>query len=121
LAIRPNLSPRPGSIAASGANFNYTKLGFFPASVSGLNLEGLAVYPNPAKGTAMVTFEMPEAAEFQIRVIDLSGRALQVQRYGKLLAGEQVLPLSLEGLRPGLYLLQFEAGQASGTMKIVVE
>ncbi len=121
LAIRPNLSPRPGSIAASGANFNYTKLGFFPASVSGLNLEGLAVYPNPAKGTAMVTFEMPEAAEFQIRVIDLSGRALQVQRYGKLLAGEQVLPLSLEGLRPGLYLLQLEAGQASGTMKIVVE
>lgn len=121
LGIRPNLAPTSSSPAATGASFNYIKLGGFPTSVRSLELEGLEVYPNPASGEAVIKFELPNTTDFQVRITDLSGRTMKIQQYGKLMAGNQTLPLHLEGLRPGLYLLQLEAGANSGCMKIVVK
>jgi hypothetical protein len=81
----------------------------------------VSVYPNPVgSGEVNVRFDLEEAAPCTIRAFDTSGR-LVFQRQGDGLKGENIIPITLQGVAAGIYLLDIEAGKIKTTRRLVVE
>jgi hypothetical protein len=91
-----------GSCLPCGLSSNVTEIA--PNSVR--------MFPNPAKGT--VTFESDEAGSIQL--YDLTGR-LVLQT--KLEAVSQTV--SLEGLKAGLYVAQWQGQKSTQSLRLIVQ
>jgi hypothetical protein len=74
--------------------------------------------PNPSNGTAVVAFELPEAADVTLAVYDISGRKVFTFFDGRLEAGEHEAVVS--GLAPGVYVYELDAGIFNAAKKMVV-
>lgn len=74
--------------------------------------------PNPARGTAVIAFDLPEDADVTLTIYDLSGRKVTTLVNEKLPAGAYERPIS--NLAPGVYVYRLEAGEFSGVRKMVV-
>ncbi|MBT2556275.1 PQQ-dependent sugar dehydrogenase [Hymenobacter sp. ISL-91] len=72
----------------------------------------LRLWPNPARHT--FTLERPALATGAISISDALGRQVQTARFA---AGQSQLTLSVEGLKPGVYLVQ----NGGRTQRLVVE
>lgn len=79
-----------------------------------------AVQPNPARHSARVVVEIPEAASVQVRVFDLLGREVARPLDGTRAAGRYAVHLSAEALPAGLYFVRMEAGAFSATQRFAV-
>jgi hypothetical protein len=82
---------------------------------------GYALYqsrPNPSKGTAVMAFDLPEAADVTLAVYDISGRKVATPLNGRLEAGEHEAIVG--GLAPGVYVYRLDAGAFSAAKKMVV-
>jgi hypothetical protein len=75
--------------------------------------------PNPARGTAVIAFDLSEDANVTLTVYDLSGRKVTTLVNETLPAGAHERPVS--GLPPGVYVYRLVAGGFSGVRKMVVE
>jgi hypothetical protein len=74
--------------------------------------------PNPARGTAVIAFDLPEDADVTLTIYDLSGRKVTTLVNEKLPAGAYERPVS--GLAPGVYVYRLEAGEFAAVRKMVV-
>jgi hypothetical protein len=74
--------------------------------------------PNPARGTAVIAFDLPEDADVTLTIYDLSGRKITTLVNEKLPAGAYERPVS--GLAPGVYVYRLAAGEFVGVGKMVV-
>ncbi|UCE27395.1 MAG: M28 family peptidase [Candidatus Coatesbacteria bacterium] len=74
--------------------------------------------PNPSSGTAVVAFDLPEAADVTLAVYDISGRKITVPVDESLDAGEHETVIT--GLSPGLYVYKLDAGVFNAAKKMVV-
>jgi hypothetical protein len=74
--------------------------------------------PNPARGTAVIAFDLPEDADVTLTVYDLSGRKITTLVNEKLPAGAYESPVS--GLAPGVYVYQLAAGEFNAVRTMVV-
>jgi hypothetical protein len=74
--------------------------------------------PNPARGTAVIAFDLSEDADVTLTIYDLSGRKVTTLVDETLPAGAYERPVS--GLAPGVYVYRLEAGEFSGVRKMVV-
>ncbi|UCE27393.1 MAG: T9SS type A sorting domain-containing protein, partial [Candidatus Coatesbacteria bacterium] len=74
--------------------------------------------PNPSSGTAVIAFDLPEAADVTLTVYDVSGRKLIVPVDERLGAGEHETVVT--GLSPGLYVYKLDAGVFNAAKKMVV-
>jgi hypothetical protein len=88
------------------------------ASVTGFGLR--AVYPNPARGTATVTFELDRAQAATVAVYDLLGREVAVLARGEQPAGRTTVTLDAAALPAGLYIVHLAGETATATQKVVV-
>lgn len=106
-------------VAADGRRVGYTvydtdlTIGFAATGLDGPSAEPapLAVWPNPARGTARVT--LPSAA--RLRLLDARGRS---RRAWSLPAGTHALDLG--GLAPGLYALEAVDADARRVARLVL-
>lgn len=65
----------------------------------------LEVFPNPASNTAYIVLDVGVSSEIaNLRLLDLNGRQLRTQQFS---GAQGIVTLSLEGLSPGLYLIEF--------------
>lgn len=64
--------------------------------------------PNPTKGDAVAEIQMPCAGEVSIMVTDMAGRTVMEVFEGNLVSGSHTIPLDLEGMPSGIYLLRAE-------------
>ena len=89
--------------------------GFVSASRPGADDLGadFAVWPSPARGTAQVRLPVGGAA---LIVRDLAGRAVR-----RLVLGTATGTLPLDGLAPGLYLVQAQTAAGTATRRLAVE
>jgi len=97
-----------------------TTPGETPASGVVARLALGAVQPNPVRGVARVSIELPEASHVRLVVLDVLGRELATVLDGPLGAGRHTVPFA--GTLPtGTYLLRLTAGgvSASRTVSIV--
>jgi Secretion system C-terminal sorting domain len=78
------------------------------------------VYPNPSSGEATMAFQLPAEQAFSFRIFDLAGR--MVYRQEDLgVAGENVVPLHLNGLLPGVYLIDLQSDNQKLQQRLVLQ
>lgn len=68
-------------------------------------VKGLEIYPNPAQSYTTLSFDMIEAKEVTISVLDQLGRIVAVQDFG-VLNGAQNIDFDISGLSNGIYMLK---------------
>jgi hypothetical protein len=74
--------------------------------------------PNPARGVAVIAFDLPEDTEVTLTVYDLSGRKVATLVGETLPAG--AYERSVSGLAPGVYVYRLLAEEFSAFKKMVV-
>ena len=77
--------------------------------------KAIKVYPNPAN--MVVYFEFPMSADVAIRVMDITGRLIELRD----LHNTAATTFDISNYKPGIYLYQVVAGSEVQTGKIVVE
>ncbi|MDV6169405.1 T9SS type A sorting domain-containing protein [Flavobacterium sp. DG1-102-2] len=76
-------------------------------------IEGLSIYPNPAKDRIYITTAKPAMSK-DVEIFDMLGkRIMQATLNGK--------ELSITNLNRGVYIIKIKEGDASATRKLVVE
>ncbi len=81
--------------------------------------EGLDVYPNPAQARTVLRVQTTRPEVATLRLIDATGRLVR-ERSLRLNSGEQSHELDLQGLAPGLYLLELQ-GNRTGRLKFLIQ
>ncbi len=84
-----------------------------------VSVSDLLVFPNPAVSNASLRLNLSAATLVEVRVFDLQGQLVHRMRPGMMMRGVHDLNLDAEGLAPGNYIVQVEAGSSSGTVKFV--
>jgi len=79
----------------------------------------LSVYPNPSNGISEMQLNLENAGNVNVSVFDLSGKLVSELTYENKPAGDNLLPLSLESLQPGVYFLNVRSDNASDVVKYI--
>ncbi len=82
-------------------------------------------YPNPFNPSTTIRFSLAEAGQVELRIYDLSGRRVRTLVNGRIDAGAHELEWQGRGdggqsLASGVYFLQFQAGETTGTGKLIL-
>lgn len=81
-----------------------------------------SISPNPAKSSLMVKFELSEAMNVSIKLMDLSGKLIQILYPDRQIArGIYSENLKLPILSSGIYILQINAGGNVTNKKIIIQ
>ncbi len=104
-------------------NFNQSpaQLGASPGSVSTFEkvvLNGLKCYPNPAQSNMIVAFNSPSATDLTLRVLDISGKAINSDTY-QAASGLNQLKVEVGSLVPGIYLAELRSKDEVRMVKFV--
>jgi hypothetical protein len=83
-----------------------------------LALEGFK--PNPSVGALRIAFTLPGDSPASLDVFSVSGRRLVGRDVGSMGAGNHVLDLSDENMRPGVYWIRMTQAGSTITKKGVV-
>ena len=91
-------------------------------NVSGNNLLGVNIYPNPANGQFVIKLDGRPAGDLHIRINDLQGRILFKKKLGAVNANNTVsIPLNLNTLKRGVYLVQINQGKNVSVQKLIIQ
>lgn len=83
-------------------------------------LESMEVFPNPTSGDLMVNLDLTDkVTNTQLRVVDLTGKAIQVQQLGQLNAGNHAFNISLDNVPTGIYYVELMNESGVFTKKVV--
>ncbi|HPM91540.1 MAG TPA: C25 family cysteine peptidase [Bacteroidales bacterium] len=81
------------------------------------NSFGLSVYPNPGNGSFQVMIATPEQNAVTLKVINILGEV--VYKSNQKVNGAAIIPVNIENLANGVYLLSLEGDGVSLNRKIV--
>ncbi|OON65794.1 alpha-amylase family glycosyl hydrolase [Hymenobacter sp. CRA2] len=82
---------------------------------------GLTVAPNPTSARATVRLMLPSAAPVKVSVRNIIGREVKTISLANRPAGTVEVPVSLDGLAAGVYLINVQAGATTATTRLVVQ
>jgi hypothetical protein len=82
-------------------------------------IDGLSLYPNPAKDQTNLVFELNEAQDVQITVTDMNGKTFESFQTGAT-NGQNVVAVPTDRLGQGLYLVRLNAGGTVRTTKLMI-
>jgi hypothetical protein len=124
MAPRVDMSVSRGN-AAFAWNDNYNSM--FDAewslvvgvSESSSGATELNLYPNPAADIANISFNANEAQSMVITVMDLTGRVF-INEEVHVNQGNNLLPLSVNRLASGNYIIQLKGATISSSLKLLV-
>ncbi|QKG55627.1 T9SS type A sorting domain-containing protein [Hymenobacter sp. BRD128] len=81
----------------------------------------LSVYPNPVRGTSLVTYEVTDrASNVNIVLTDLLGRTVRTLENSLKPVGPQTTPVDVASLATGTYLMRVQVGDKVSTSKVSV-
>lgn len=89
-------------------------------AASDLKTNSFKLFPNPANQMASLTYSLTQAADVQIRVLDLTGRAVETLQLGRQSAGDFRQDLNTAGLRAGVYMVELQAGATREVSRLVI-
>ena len=81
----------------------------------------LEVFPNPFSGTTAISFTLPKADNYSLRLYDISGQLVATLANGYHSAGASTLKLQASSLPAGIYIIRLEADNTTTTQKLIVE
>lgn len=80
------------------------------------------VYPNPTKGQVNIRFSTAQTAKVTLRLYDLNGKMLRMLFEGVLQKSVlQNVPLQVNGLPRGIYIIQLQTAQGMRREKLIIE
>lgn len=120
MAIKVKANNACGSSALKTSSGYSTSFSVCPPRLAEAEKNGIAVYPNPATGTAFVKFENLDATEVNIQILDVTGRLVYNQLF-QLASGVNTLPLNIDGISSGLYKLNVITGSDMKTISLQVD
>jgi hypothetical protein len=71
---------------------------------SDINNQGLKVFPNPAKKEFNLSFSVENNSPIEISIIDLNGKFVYSEHLSNVKPGNQIIKVSTEGWKPGIYV-----------------
>lgn len=77
--------------------------------------------PNPAQGLTHAQLHLPKAQPLKLSLLDMQGRRQDFHYKQNQAQGHLNIPIDLEGLTPGLYLLQVQVGEQMSYAKMLVK
>ncbi|HAD82201.1 MAG: hypothetical protein A2509_00665 [Candidatus Edwardsbacteria bacterium RIFOXYD12_FULL_50_11] len=77
-------------------------------------------YPNPARGKATISYQLPAKSTVSLNVYNVAGRLVQSVNMGTQLPGYYNIPLKTDKLSSGVYFYKLTAGSNSQTKKLVI-
>jgi len=84
------------------------------------SIQNFQVYPNPASTSATLAFQLDQATEVTVTLMDMAGRSLKTLDLGNQI-GEVQTSIELEDLSRGMYLLRVQMGAESDVIRLTVE
>lgn len=78
------------------------------------------VFPNPSTGTVQVRYELSQAAEVQLRLVNLLGEQVYFSKNGTQPTGQHSQWLDLSHVSTGVYFVQLNLGNEQVTRKLVL-
>ncbi len=84
------------------------------------SLDGPAfgLFPNPATETVWVALDQPAASTLQVNVFNVNGQLMQ---RAQLAMGANRLPIPVNNLPKGIYMVRVESAAGAGIRKLIVE
>ncbi|WP_129020527.1 T9SS type A sorting domain-containing protein [Edaphocola flava] len=79
--------------------------------------EVISVYPNPAVNEVNFDYTFKAATEASVRVLDVTGRQVYTQSFGKQAAGKQSLKVDVSSLNNGMYTIELITDNAKAVSK----
>jgi hypothetical protein len=81
----------------------------------------VALAPNPARaGSSRLMFELDDAGEARVDLLDVAGAVVRSLPQGRLNAGQHAVNIATNALADGLYFVRVQAGNRIGVRKLVV-
>lgn len=119
-----------GPFGASQAVNHFIGWGFSPAirmnfdqSLTVSEMEkgtAFAIYPNPAKEQANVSFNLMAETAIEMNVTDLTGKVVLTENLGNKVAGNHVVTVNTANLNEGIYMVNFITNGVVTTQKLVI-
>jgi hypothetical protein len=78
------------------------------------------VFPNPSNGQFTAQLAAGWQMDVQFNFYDMPGRLAATYQYYDA-AGKTNIPVSVEGLAPGLYIAEIRSGLQKWRVKVIVE
>ena len=85
-----------------------------------LPINDLKLFPNPASGTAVLSFDLDVSQSISAKIYDLSGREIRTVLQRELNPDQYNLEINLKGLRSGSYILELRIGERTLSKKFIV-
>ena len=87
------------------------------------NTLNLSVYPNPAKYSTTLNYNLTEEANVQVGMYNMAGQKVYDMNYGQQTAGDHQQQLDLAGmnLKSGIYIITINQGDKVSTRKLIVQ
>jgi len=105
--------------SVDGCTFDTTFTVSFTTGLVELEGMNINIYPNPSTGRVFVEFSQTPMDEIQIEVFNAVGQLVVARRYEAQSIQER-LPVDLEEVSSGTYMLKISSGKAYTTQKIII-
>jgi hypothetical protein len=90
-------------------------------AVNSLNsTKNSVLYPNPAKGSAVLSIDLKDNSSVSLSVMNMMGQQVKSSQTAAQI-GQNSINVDLNGLAKGIYMVNVKVGTASSTKKLVVE
>lgn len=77
-------------------------------------------YPNPFNPSTQITYELPEAAQVELRIFNMLGQEIQMLESGRKEAGVHTKTFDASTLTSGVYIYQLRSGATTLNRKMTV-
>jgi hypothetical protein len=84
------------------------------------SVNGSVIYPNPAKDNATLRIALTDNADVNVSIMNTVGQLVKTSSV-KGEVGKNDIAVDVDGLAPGIYLVNVKLGNATSTKKLIVE
>ncbi|MCF8366382.1 MAG: T9SS type A sorting domain-containing protein, partial [Bacteroidales bacterium] len=80
------------------------------------------IYPNPATHCFNIEFEIPTRAQYNIELLDLTGKKVSECNKSSLTSGKQIVNFDIDdqGILPGIYFVKININEKTQFSKVIV-
>lgn len=82
--------------------------------------ENIQLYPNPMQNEGIIEINLNESSSVEIEIFDISGKKVFVKDLGNLPANKHIIPLNLNQLNFGMYLVNVKTSNFTFTSKLSI-
>lgn len=86
-----------------------------------MNSFNFAVFPNPVTSTASISFVVKQSQKIQLGLYNSEGKLIETIANIMMLPGKQTIPLPVDVLQKGVYILVLKAGKETIRKKILLQ